>query len=360
MRPPVRYARSGSTHIAWQETGEGPVDLVFAHGWMSHLEAQWDFPEIASFLERLARSFRLIIFDKRGTGLSDRVFQPQTLEQRIDDVRAVMDAAKCPRALIMGISEAAALALLFAASHPDRTRAVISYGGYARRVRAPDYPWAPTLEQRERYFDKVLQWWGGAVDLSTLAPSRAGDPEFIARFAALLRQSASPGAAVALARMNTYVDIREQLALISCPALILHRAGDKDPVPEESRYIAGRIPGATFRLLPGADHWPYVGDADSVLSAVEDFLAALPEDQPIARKSPASRPRVPGAMESLTPRQRDILALMAQGRSNRDIANLLSRSEHTIHRHVANILDQLGVRSRAAAVALAAQDIRAN
>ena len=357
MHPETRYARSGEVHIAYQTLGDGPLDLVFAHGWVSHVEAQWEFPEIARFLRRLAATCRLIVFDKRGTGMSDRVSRMATMEQRMDDVRAVMDAAGSERAIVLGVSEAAALAMLFAATFPDRTAALIAYGGYARRIWSPEYPWAPTPAARQRFLDMVLRDWGGPMDLSTFAPSRAADADFVARFAAYLRQSASPGAAHALAQMNTNVDVRAALPLIVAPTLILHREHDPDPVLDEARFIASHIPGAQLAVLPGGDHWPFVGDTDSLFAALDSFIAGMQASPaPAARRARADLPPPSaGALQSLTRRQREVLDLMAQGRSNAEIARLLSRSEHTIHRHVANILAQLGVGSRAAAVALMLQ-----
>ena len=355
MIPQTRYARSGNVHIAYQVMGDAPVDLVFAHGWMSHAEAQWSFPEIATFLRSLAKFSRVIVFDKRGCGMSDRAGKGATMLERMDDVRAVMDAAGSERAVIFGVSEAAALAMLFAVVHPDRTAALISYGGYARRIWSPDYPWAPTVAQRQKFLEAVRRDWGGPMDLSSLAPSRAHDADFVERFATYLRQSASPGTAVNLARLNTYVDVREFLPKIRAPTLVLNREHDTDMSVEEARFIAHHIPGAVLNVLPGRDHWPFVGDPQRLIRAIEKFVNKLPLTRPTPLQRRARRTRSANSI-ALTPRQRDILELMAQGHSNRDIATLLSRSEHTIHRHVANILAALGVGSRAAAVAKLSDD----
>ncbi|MBS0212033.1 MAG: alpha/beta fold hydrolase [Proteobacteria bacterium] len=355
MLPQTRYARSGNVHIAYQVVGDAATDLVFAHGWMSHAEAQWSFPEIASFLRALASFSRVIVFDKRGCGMSDRAGKGATMVERMDDLRAVMDAAGSERAVIFGVSEAAALAMLFAATNPDRTAALISYGGYARRIWSADYPWAPTVAQRQQYLEMVRRDWGGPMDLSSFAPSRAHDKDFVERFAAYLRQSASPGTAVNLARLNTYVDVREFLPKIRVPTLVLHRVHDTDPQVEEARYIARHIPGATLSVLPGRDHWPFVGDPRRLIRAMKTFVRALPIARSAKRPRRARKTRLAERIK-LTPRQRDILELMAQGRSNREIATLLARSEHTVHRHVANILAVLGVSSRAAAVAKLSQD----
>ena len=352
MLPTTRYARSGEVHIAWQSLGDGPVDVVFVPGWVSHVEASWRFPEVASFLRTLAKGCRLIVFDKRGTGLSDPMPRASTMEERMDDVRAVLDAAGVRRAVVFGASEGVSLALLFAATYPERTLGVVAYGGFARRRRSPDYPWAPSDEARARLLVEIEKSWGGPMELTTLAPSRAGDPRFARRFASYLRQAASPGGAVALLRYNTDVDSTAALAHVAAPALVLHRSLDRDAKIDEGRFIAQRISGARFVELPGNDHWPFVGETRPLLDAVREFLRELPSlpRRPVRRMP--KPPRTPPVLTTLTARQRQILELLAQGRSNRDVAQALGRSEHTVHRHVANILAQLGVRTRAQAVAM--------
>jgi class 3 adenylate cyclase len=277
VQPTTRYARSGSVSIAYQVVGDGPRDLVFVGGWVSHLESGWDEPLLARFRRRLASFSRLILFDKRGTGMSDRVPDANlpTLEQRMDDVRAVMDAAGSERAALFGQSEGASMAILFAATYPERTTAVVTFGAFASRIRHPDYPWAPTTEERQRLYDLIERDWGGDVDMSELAPSMAHDDGFRRRLSTLLRLSASPGAALALARMNTEIDVRGILSAIRVPTLIMHRTGDRDANIEEGRYIAARIPGAKFLELPGPDHLPWVGDQAEVVDEVEAFLTGI-------------------------------------------------------------------------------------
>lgn len=350
--PVTRYARSGEVHVAWQSVGEGPVDLIFVPGWVSHVEANWRFPEIARFLRTLAQSCRLLVFDKRGTGLSDPLPRASTMEERMDDVRAVLDAASVRRAVVFGVSEGVSLSVLFAAAYPERTLGLIAYGGFARRRRTPQYPWAPSDEASTRLFAEVERSWGGPMELSTLTPSRADDARFAVRLAAYLRQSASPGGALALLRYNTDVDITDALAHVAAPTLVLHRAGDRGAKIEEGRYLAKSIPGAQFVELQGADHWPFVGDPGAILAEVRAFLERLPSLPRRAVRRMPRLPRRPPVLATLTPRQREVLELVAQGRSNREIARLLYRSEHTVHRHVANILDQLGVKTRAQAAAL--------
>lgn len=272
--PETRYARSGDVSIAYQVVGEGPFDLVFAPGWVSHVEEAWELPELRRFLERLASFSRLIVFDKRGTGMSDRVPNDAlpTLEERVDDIRAAMDAAGSEAAAIFGVSEGGNMSVLFAATYPERTRALVTFGVFAKRVWSPDYPWAPRPEERAAAVEQVRREWGREMDLRQLAPSVPDDPVFKRGLLAYLRRSASPGAAAALLRMNTEVDVRAVLPAIRVPTLVIHRRGDRDARVEEGRWVAAQIPGARFVELDGEDHLPWVGDAASVLGAVEEFL----------------------------------------------------------------------------------------
>jgi pimeloyl-ACP methyl ester carboxylesterase/DNA-binding winged helix-turn-helix (wHTH) protein/class 3 adenylate cyclase len=269
---PVHYARSGDVNIAYQVLGSGPIDLLFVMGWVSHLEYFWNEPSFARFLRRLASFSRLILFDKRGTGLSDRVAYLPTLEERMDDVRAVLNAVGSRRAVLLGVSEGGPMCGLFAATHPDKTEALIMVGTYARRLRAPDYPWAPTQEEREAFCREILERWGGPVGIEARAPSVAGDRAFRDWWATYLRMGASPAAAVALTRMNAQIDVRHVLPTIKVPTLVMHRTGDRCLSVEEGRYVASLIPGAHFVELPGDDHLPFVGDQDGLLNQIEQFL----------------------------------------------------------------------------------------
>jgi class 3 adenylate cyclase len=273
----TQYARSGDLHIAYQVVGQGPFDLVYVPGWISHVELAWEEPTLASFLQRLASFSRLITFDKRGTGLSDRVPNEElpTLEQRMEDVRAVMDAVGSERAAVFGFSEGGNLSALFAATYPKRTTALVMFGSFAKRLWSADYPWAPKPEEREQTYQLVEREWGGMMDLSCYAPSKMNDEAFARRLATYLRRSASPGAAIALLRMNTQIDIRHVLPTIRVPTLVIHRSGDRDANIEEGRWVAGQIPSARFVELPGEDHLPWVGDQDAVLDEVEEFLTGV-------------------------------------------------------------------------------------
>lgn len=275
--PETKYAKSGGVNIAYQVVGSGRLDLVYVMGWVSNLDYFWEEPQFARLLNRLASFARLILFDKRGTGLSDRVPDSAlpTLEQRMDDVRAVMDAAGSERAALFGVSEGGPMSALFAATYPARTTALVMYGSYAKRVWSPDYPWAPTPEQRQKFFSLIEEGWGGVVDAATLAPSVANNERFKEWWAAYLRRSASPGAALALAHMNTQIDIRPVLPSIRVPTLVIHRSGDLDIDVGGSRYMGQQIPGAKYVELPGDDHLPWVGDQDAILDEVEEFLTGV-------------------------------------------------------------------------------------
>jgi pimeloyl-ACP methyl ester carboxylesterase/class 3 adenylate cyclase len=264
-------------NIAYQVVGSGPVDLVYVMGWVTNLDYFWEEPSYARFLNRLASFSRLILFDKRGTGLSDRVHESAlpTLEQRMDDVRAVMDAVGSERASLLGVSEGGPMAALFAATYPERTSGLVMYGSYAKRIWDPSYPWAPTTDERQKFFDLIEQGWGGVVDAAIMAPTRASDERFKDWWATHLRRSASPGAALAFARMNTQIDITNILPTIRVPTLIVHRTGDLDANVGGARYMARQIPGAKYVELPGDDHLPFVGHQEAILDEIKKFLDGI-------------------------------------------------------------------------------------
>jgi pimeloyl-ACP methyl ester carboxylesterase len=270
--PETHYAKSGDLNIAYQVVGEGPFDLVYVPGWISNVELMWEEPAHAHVLGRLASFSRLILFDKRGTGLSDPVPLDRlpTLEERMDDVRAVMDAVGSERAAVFGFSEGGVMSILFAATHPERTLALAVYGTFAKRIWSPDYPWAPTPEARQREFEELERNWATRMDLDQLAPSES--EAFKERLAAYFRRSASPGAAVALLRMNTQHDIRHVLGAIRVPTLVIHRTHDRDVKVEEGRWIAAHIPAAKYVELPGDSHTLWGGDTDEIVDEVEEFF----------------------------------------------------------------------------------------
>jgi pimeloyl-ACP methyl ester carboxylesterase len=280
MAPETQYARSGDLNIAYQVVGDGPRDLVYVPGWVSNIEMMWEQPSMAHLLERLASFSRLILFDKRGTGLSDRVSNDRlpTLEERMDDVRAVLEAVGSERAALFGHSEGGNMCFLFAATYPQRTDALITLGSFAKRCDPDeDYPWAPTAEDREATIEDVERNWGHLrpEDVEYYAPSRVGDESYIRSLERYFRRSASPGAAAALTRMNSYADIRHILPTIQVPTLVLHRTGDRDVNIGEGRYIAAKTPGAKFVELPGDDHVISAGDIDGLADEIEEFLTGI-------------------------------------------------------------------------------------
>ncbi len=277
LAPEVRYARSGDVNIAYQIVGDAPIDLVFVMGWVSHLEYFWTEPHFARFLTRLASFSRLIVFDKRGTGLSDRVPMNElpTLEQRMDDVRAVLDAVGSEHAVLCGVSEGGPLCSLFAATYPEKVTALVMIGTYAKRIRDDDYPWAPTADERDHFFEEIRKYWGGPVGIDERAPTLAGDQKFREWWSTYLRMGASPGAALGLTQMNAEIDVRQVLPSIRVPALIIHRTEDDVCKVEEGRFMASQIPGAKMVELPGSDHLPFVGDQDAILDEIEEFLTGV-------------------------------------------------------------------------------------
>ena len=273
--PETRYVQNGDVNIAYQVVGDGPVDIVFVMGWVSHLEYFWKHHLFASFLERIASFSRLILFDKRGTGLSDRVPLSglPTLEQRMEDVHAVLDAVGSEHAILVGVSEGGPMCSLFAATYPERTAGLVMIGTYAKRIRDDDYPWAPTEEQREAFFELMRNEWGGPVGIDERAPSMANDEEFRSWWAEYLRNGASPGAAVALTQMNAEIDVRGVLPSVRVPTLVIHRSGDMCLKADEGRFVADQIPDARFVEFDGIDHLPFVGDQDEIIDEIERFVA---------------------------------------------------------------------------------------
>jgi pimeloyl-ACP methyl ester carboxylesterase len=250
--PVTRYAKSGDVHIAYQTLGDGPYDLVYAPGFVSNLELGWQAPSRDLFLRRLASFSRLILFDKRGTGLSDRVSGAPTLEARIDDLRAVLDAVGSQRTALFGVHEGGSMALLFAATHPERTFALVINGASVRGLWAFDYPWAPTTDEYLRELDEIDRRWGSPEHcdelLRRIAPSMTGDEAFRRWWGSYLRQSASPATALALHRMNMDIDLRHVLPAIRVPTLILAREGEP---PDMLRYLESAIPSARLSSCPG-------------------------------------------------------------------------------------------------------------
>jgi class 3 adenylate cyclase/pimeloyl-ACP methyl ester carboxylesterase len=278
MAPETRYAHSGELHIAYQVVGDGPVDLVYVPSWISQVEVYWEEPLVARYFQRLASFSRLILFDRRGTGLSDPVARPPTLEEQMDDVVAVMDAAGSEQAAVFALLEGGAMAALFAATHPERTSALILYEAQPRMSWAPDYDWAFRQEEREAYIrDGGLESWGTGERFEALSPSSADNQRLVNWFGRLERLSASPGWAGQLMLANGQVDVRAVLPSIRVPTLVMHRSGDRFIDIRHSRYTAAHVPGAKFVELPGSD--ALFGDDSLELDEIEEFLTG-------ARKAP--------------------------------------------------------------------------
>jgi pimeloyl-ACP methyl ester carboxylesterase len=275
MTPETRYATSDGVRIAYQVLGEGPVDLVVVPGWVSNIDMFWDDPGVDEFFRRLASFSRLILFDKRGTGLSDRVAQLPSLEVRMDDVRAVLDAVGSERAALLGYSEGGPMCGLFAATYPERTSALIMIGSYARMTEAPDYPIGRPSEVMNEFVAEIERDWGKPIGLARRAPSRIDDEPFRQWWARFLRASASPTAAANLVRMNGQIDIRPVLSSIRVPTLVLHAVGDRTITVENGRYLARGIAGSKLVELPSADHLPFAADAEPILEEIEEFLTGV-------------------------------------------------------------------------------------
>jgi class 3 adenylate cyclase/pimeloyl-ACP methyl ester carboxylesterase len=271
--PATRYVKSDDIHVAYQVLGEGPLDLLLVPGFVSHIEAVWQSVEASAFLRRLASFCRLILFDKRGTGMSDRGSQNFTLEQRMHDVRAILDEVGSQRAVLFGVSEGGPMSLLYAATYPERTAALVLYGTYAKRSWTPDYPWGWKDEQWDAFLGNMERNWGTpeGISVAMWAPSFAKDRHTAERMASYYRAAASPGAAVAIMRMNRDIDVRDVLPAIRTPTLVLHRAAERVLEVAHARYLARHIAGAKLVELPGADH-VWWADGGALLDPIEQFL----------------------------------------------------------------------------------------
>ena len=276
--PPTQYAESDGLSIAYQVFGEGATDLLIVPGVISHLDADWDDPAHAHLRRSLARHFRVIVFDKRGQGLSDRFEGAPTLEQRMDDVRAVMHAAGSRRVVLFAQSDGGAMGLLYTATHPATVEQLVLWGAAARFDSAPDYPHRPPLEF---VLKRIAEIWGKPMSVELFTPSRAKDAEYCQRAARYQRQVASPTAIYRMVELNGHIDVRAILPQIRRPTLILHRRGDRSISCANGRYLADHIPDAIYTELPGEDHLCWEGDADVVVNAIAQF-AATSQPQPAA------------------------------------------------------------------------------
>jgi pimeloyl-ACP methyl ester carboxylesterase/DNA-binding CsgD family transcriptional regulator len=342
----TRYARSGSVSVAYQVVGTGPTDLVLVPGFVSHLEVAWEQPALARFLGRLAAFSRLIVFDKRGTGMSDPVAQPPTMGERMDDIRAVMDAVGSSRATIFGISEGGTLSLLFARAHPERVAALVLYGSWARRLTAPDYPYGPSAEELEDVLAGMDRAWATGAWWDGGRASPADDAHHRAWWARYLRMAASPAMAQEVIRMNMRMDVRDVLPFIVQSTLILHRAGDTWIDVGHARYLAEHIPAARYVELPGSEHRPWLGDVDAIADEVEVFVTG--------RKSRPRR-RSDTGTEALSRREREVALLASRGETALEIAAQLYLSKRTVESHLVSVYRKLGISSKTELVRRAAE-----
>ena len=276
MKPEIQYTKSGDINIAYQVFGSGPIDLVYIPGWVSNIDWMWACQELVSFFEALGKIARVVLFDKRGTGLSDRVVEFSTLEQRMDDIKSVMDAIDSKKAILFGHSEGGSVSALFSATYPNRVEALIAFGIFAKRRYSADYPWAPTDEQRQRVYDMIENSWGsGNMNLESLVPSKANDKEFMNWLANYFRSGASPNAAMKLTKTNTQVNIIDVLSYIKVPTLLMQRTNDIDVKIEEGRFISERIKDSKFVEFDGNDHLFWVGNTIEVLDEMKSFIKTL-------------------------------------------------------------------------------------
>lgn len=353
--PATRYVRSDGLSIAYQVLGDGPIDLVFIPSFVTNLELAWDWPPLAAFYRALASFARLILFDKRGTGLSDRVKRLPTTEQRIGDLRAVMDAARSAEAAVVGVSEGAPLAIAFAATAPERVSRLVLYAPLVKATRADDYPWAEPAEWWEAVAARFEQHWGSPgymeADVAWRAPSEARNGAFVRWWSQYRRLGASPGAAADLARMNAQIDVRHLLPELDLPTTVIARRADRVISIEHSRFAARAIPGARYVELDGDDHLPFAGDAAAVAAAIAESVGA-PGPVVLDLDACTSAGRfVEHVASRLSPRELDVLEWVARGKTNREIATALYVSESTVRKHLQHAYEKLGVNNRTAALA---------
>jgi pimeloyl-ACP methyl ester carboxylesterase len=268
----VRYAVNGGVHIAYTVVGDGPIDIVYTSGIWSNLDVMWDEPRWARFLDRLASFSRLIIFDMRGVGLSDRGPGPPFLESQMDDMSAVMEAASSRSAVVFGGARGGAMSMLFAATYPDRVRALVLYASVAKTLRSPDFSPGKSEHDQQVFFDRFVAEMGTGKNLDLQGPGGLDDPRFVRWWARFERLVATPGAYRELAMIFRDLDVRAVLPSIQAPTLVLQRVGDRITPVAQARYLAATIPGARLVELPGDDHIPFLGDADSVVDEIEEFV----------------------------------------------------------------------------------------
>lgn len=271
-RPQTLYTRSGTAYLAYQTIGAGPIDLLHIGGFISHLEQIWEEPDLARFYGRLGEAARVMLYDKRGVGLSDRIGSPAALAQHVADARAIIRAAGSARVVVFAVSDGAAVAIPLAAQHPEQVSGLVIYGGQAKGVRSADYPWGLTAEQYQRWAEKLVRGWGRSINLEHFAPTGRDDERLRLWWGQMQRLAASPGAVKAILEGIRDSDVRSLLQCIRVPTLVLHRRGDRSVPVESGRYLASHIPQARYVELPGDDHWWWVGDTRPLHEEIERFL----------------------------------------------------------------------------------------
>lgn len=272
-KPQTRFTRAGDVAIAYQVIGDGPIDLIYISGWLHNIDVVWEHPGYRDFLFGLADKCRVIVFDKRGTGLSDRDVGAPTLEERADDIRAVMAAVGSEKASIFGISEGGSITAMFAACYPEMVRSIVLIGSFPCRAWKPDWPAGQRRAEFDQYCQKLEANWGNlGYLLEWAAPSVADDPAERAFFNKLLMQSASPKSALAITRLNYEIDYRSVLPAIQVPALVLHPEKDVSVSVDDGRYLADNIPNARFEFVKNSDHLPWIGDSSGIVNQITDFV----------------------------------------------------------------------------------------
>ncbi|MGQ0844244.1 MAG: alpha/beta fold hydrolase [Sporichthyaceae bacterium] len=355
--PATRYARSDDgAHIAYQVVGaaDAPFDLVLIPPWTSHVELGWENPGWVAFYARLCQFARLVLIDKRGTGLSDRLPSNDvpSIEQRATDLRAVLDAVGSERTVMVTLSDGGPTSLLFADAYPERTHSLVLQGCWARGIAGDDYSHGWERTAFDALIARVEAEWGTGIAAELIVPTLLDVPGVREGIARLERFSASPGTAGALLRMAFEGDVRHVLGQVDVPTLVLHRADDSFVAPEHGRYLADHIPGARFVELPGRNHWPYLEIADRIADEIELFLTG---ERPPPREPVPVVARPPDAWATLSPAERRIAGLLPQGLTNAAIAEQLFLSRYTVETHLKHVFVKLGASSRAEVAAEAAR-----
>jgi pimeloyl-ACP methyl ester carboxylesterase/DNA-binding CsgD family transcriptional regulator len=349
MDPETRYAKSGALNIAFSTCGDGPLDVLMVPGFISHIEYAWREPSLARFLRKLSGFLRVIMFDKRGMGLSDRLpsGRTPTLEERMDDVRAVLDAADSTRVVLFAWSEGGPLSIRLAAADSGRVAALVLVGTTPRFPSGPDFPHGVPQEILELVVESWEEEWGTGVALELYGPSVSDDERVRSWWAAYQRFAATPGAVAATLRMHHTVDVRSFLPDVRVPTLVVHRTNDMLVPVTCARYAAEQIPNARYLELEGSDHMYWLGDQDEMIGALKSFLAEAVEGAPLEQMRQRRRRRPGVGWESLTDAELDVVRLVAEGLTNREIAARLFVSPRTVQTHLAHVFAKLGLSHRA-------------